>query len=236
MGRTGYPRRRKTYAPATAGALGLMLAIVIGAAADSKALFFIAWIACTLLVYIICSKIEDAIYHAADKTREVIENKISGASEESSIPSSKEVEVPQKTKANPGTNEWKCVCGKINQNYTGQCVCGVRKNDAAKRIEENKAKVIAIAKKKNLQLPKEEEVSKDELLTVSKQFEKENEWRCVCGKTNPKFVGTCQCGMRKNEAIKRRAIALQKSREIIEAKKAKAQGVNLQQDEPETKN
>ena len=116
MGRTGYPRRRKTYAPATAGALGLMRAIVISAAADSKVLFFIAWIVCTLLVYIICSKIEDAIYHAADKTREIIENKISGSSEGSSIPSSKEVEVPQKTKANPGTNEWKCVCGKINQN------------------------------------------------------------------------------------------------------------------------
>ena len=106
--------------------------------------------------------------------------------------------------------------------------------DQPKRIEENKAKAIAIAKKKNLQLPKEEEASKDELLTVSKQFEKENEWRCVCGKKNPKFVGTCQCGMRKNEAIKRRAIALQKSREIMEAKKAKAQGVDIQQDEFET--
>lgn len=76
-----------------------MLAIVIGAAADSKVLFFIALIICTLLVYIICSKIEDAIYHAADKTHEIIENKISGSSERSSIPSSKEVEVPQKTKA-----------------------------------------------------------------------------------------------------------------------------------------
>ncbi|MBR5975469.1 MAG: hypothetical protein IK020_09855 [Clostridiales bacterium] len=228
MGRIRYPWSRRTSAPAAAGGLGFLFGGLAGAATNSVVVFVIVFILSAIVVYIVVRKIEEGTRKAVDKAfgkyEDKLYDKIMGNSDTTSSPTSLQSDAHAREKTVAGTNEWKCVCGKVNQNYTGQCICGVRKSDAARRIAENKRKALEIAqkKKKQPQLDKNDGVSSSDL-PVGEKTANEKEWKCICGKINPNYVGTCKCGMRKSEAIRRRAEGLKKTREILAARKAKEQ-------------
>ncbi len=39
------------------------------------------------------------------------------------------------TNRQPGPNEWKCKCGRINPNYVGTCSCGLARNGGAAMVK-----------------------------------------------------------------------------------------------------
>jgi hypothetical protein len=191
---------------------------------DSMALTVIAFVVSMILIYIIVRKIEDVMDRAVDKVFDKVEDKIHDKfSGYSGTAYSSESDAPvRKEKAVAGENEWKCICGKVNQNYTSMCACGVRKSEAAKRIADNKQKALEIVRRKQLQPQTTQAVTKPVVKTkkvpVTVRRKAEEEWKCICGKNNPGYIGTCMCGMRRSEVMRRREEGQRKAREIMERK------------------
>ena len=55
-----------------------------------------------------------------------------------------------------GKDQWRCVCGRANPNYTGTCACGVKKSDISRLMREKqeadkKAREQRIAERRNIQ-------------------------------------------------------------------------------------
>ncbi|MBR3058943.1 MAG: hypothetical protein IKG93_13395 [Clostridiales bacterium] len=235
MRHSGY-KWRVTVAPATSGAGSVLVAFFVAMVTDSMVLTVIAFVVSMILIYIIVRKIEDVMDRAVDKVFDKVEDKIHDKfSGNSSAVSSAET-VVKKEKAVAGENEWKCICGKVNQNYTSTCGCGVRKADAAKRIAENKQKALEIAKRKQMQAQSAQAAVKSATKPASKPAVKttkapvtvrqsaEEEWKCSCGKTNPSYVGTCMCGLRRSEVLRRREESQRKVKEFMERKEREKRG------------
>ncbi|MBR3032698.1 MAG: SHOCT domain-containing protein [Clostridiales bacterium] len=110
-------------APIGGSVVGCLLLIITKLAIPVPLLFILSCGTTLFLQCYLVDHIGDSIYDS------ITDNKTTYSSGTSSFHNIQ----TQKPKNGPGENEWKCVCGKINQMYTGTCSCGMRRSEAEKR-------------------------------------------------------------------------------------------------------